>query len=153
MLSLHSQSVPGVADPCEDTLSVNELGDVHDALKPITELLASSHEDSVRLFCTVPTWSPSSDICIDLHDLNDLRSRSLHFIHDLVESLRESGVRASYTLAPSNSPLCLICACHARLNKSAVQLMAHDAYTKLKTGVRDRVLLVELEDGPALVLT
>jgi hypothetical protein len=30
---------------------------------------------------------------IDLHDLNALRSRSLHFIHDLVNSLRESGVR------------------------------------------------------------
>jgi hypothetical protein len=30
---------------------------------------------------------------IDLHDLHDLRSRSLHFIHDLVNSLRESGVR------------------------------------------------------------
>ena len=30
---------------------------------------------------------------IDLHDLNALRSRSLHFIHDLVNALRESGVR------------------------------------------------------------
>jgi hypothetical protein len=30
---------------------------------------------------------------LDLHDLNTLRSRSLHFIHDLVNSLRESGVR------------------------------------------------------------
>jgi hypothetical protein len=30
---------------------------------------------------------------IDLHDLYTLRSRSLHFIHDLVNSLRESGVR------------------------------------------------------------
>ncbi|KAI0308205.1 hypothetical protein B0F90DRAFT_1621768, partial [Multifurca ochricompacta] len=104
--------------------------------------------------CTVPTWSSSSDICIDLHDLHDLRSRSLHFIHDLVNSLRESGVRASYTLAPSNSPLCLICACHSRLNKNAIQLSAHDAYTKLKTGVRrERVLLVESQDGPALVVT
>jgi hypothetical protein len=77
-------------------------------------LLTSKHEDSVRLYCTVPTWSPSSDICmhlrlassyrgeggindgtlgIDLHDLYTLRSRSLHFIHDLVNSLRESGVR------------------------------------------------------------
>ncbi len=106
-----------------------QLGNVQDALKPITEyvnngltnawfilihgnrLLTATHEDSVRLYCTVPTWPPSSDICmkwrseslphiidtdisgIDLHDLNTLRSRSLHFIHDLVNSLRESGVR------------------------------------------------------------
>ncbi|KAI0257138.1 hypothetical protein BJV78DRAFT_1115544, partial [Lactifluus subvellereus] len=130
-----------------------QLGDVHDALKPITELLTSTHEDSVRLYCTVPTWSPSSDICIDLHDLHNLRSRCLHFIHDLVNALRESGVRASYTLAPSNSPLCLICACRSRLDKNAVQLSAQNAYTKMKMGVRERVLLVELEDGPALVVT
>lgn len=28
-------------------------------------LLTSKHEDSVRLYCTVPTWSPSSEICMD----------------------------------------------------------------------------------------
>jgi len=150
MLSLPSQPVTCAADAHEVALSVNELGNVHDALKPITELLASTHEDSVRLYCTVPTWSPSSEICIDLHDLYTLRSRSLHFIHDLVDSLRESGVRASYKLMPSNSPLCLICAGHSRVDKNAFQLSAQDA---LKMGVRERVLLVELEDGPALVVT
>jgi len=148
MLSLTSQPVTCAADAHEVALSVNELGNVHDALKPITELLASTHEDSVRLYCTVPTWSPSSEICIDLHDLYTLRSRSLHFIHNLVNSLRESGVRASYKLMPSNSPLCLICAGHSRV--SAVQLSEQDA---LKMGVRERVLLVELEGGPALVVT
>jgi hypothetical protein len=30
---------------------------------------------------------------IDLHGLHNLRSRSLHFINGLVNSLRESGVR------------------------------------------------------------
>ncbi|KAI9444805.1 hypothetical protein H4582DRAFT_1911425 [Lactarius indigo] len=153
MLSLHPQPLNSIPDARQDAPCVNELGDVRDALKPITELLTSTHEESVRLYCTVPTWSPSSDMCIDLHDLNDLRSRSLVFIHDLVNSLRESGVRASYTLAPSSSPMCLICACHSRLNKNAIQLSAQDAYTKLKTGTRERVLLVELEEGPALVVT
>ncbi|KAI0296201.1 hypothetical protein BC826DRAFT_1005853 [Russula brevipes] len=153
MLSLPPQPLTSVADIHEAALSVNELGDVHDALKPITELLTSTHDDSVRLYCTVPTWSPSSEICVDLHDLYTLRSRSLHFIHDLVKSLRESGVKASYTLMPSNSPLCLICAGHPGLDKNAVQLSAHDAYTKMKSVVRERVLLVELEDGPALVVT
>ncbi|KAI0001617.1 hypothetical protein BJV77DRAFT_1057486 [Russula vinacea] len=158
------------ADAHEAAIGVNELGNIQDALKPITEyvdngltnaclhfsdgrLLTSTHEDSVRLYCTVPTWSPSSDIYLDLHDLNTLRSRSLHFIHDLVNSLRESGVSASYKLMPSNSPLCMICACHSRLDTNAIQLSAQDAYTKMKMGVRERVLLVELEDGPALVVT
>jgi len=153
MLSLPLQPVTGATDAREAALSVNELGNVHDALKPITKLLTSKHEDSVRLYCTVPTWSPSSDICIDLHDLYTLRSRSLHFIHDLVNSLRESGVKASYKLMPSNSPLCLICVRHARLDKNAIQLSTHDAYAQMKMGVRERVLLVELEDGPALVVT
>ncbi|KAI9512587.1 hypothetical protein F5148DRAFT_1162661 [Russula earlei] len=153
MLSLPSQPVTSPADALKVALSVNELGNVHDALKPITELLTSTHEGSVRLYCTVPTWSPSSEICIDLHDLYTLRSRSLHFIHDLVNSLRESGVRASYKLMPSNSPLCLICARHSRLEKNAVQLSAEDTFTKMQIGVRERVLLVELQDGPALVIT
>ncbi|KAI0285311.1 hypothetical protein BGY98DRAFT_945276 [Russula aff. rugulosa BPL654] len=153
MLTLPSQPVPSAADVREAAISVNELGNVRDALKPITELLTAMHEDSVRLFCTVPTWSPSSDICIDLHDLNTLRSRSLHFIHDLVNALRESGVRASYKLMTSNSPLCLICTCHSRLDTNAIQLSAHDAYTKMKMRVREQVLLVESEDGRALVVT
>jgi len=29
----------------------------------------------------------------------------------------------------------------------------HDAYAKMNMGVRERVLLVEMEDGPALVVT
>lgn len=64
---------------------------------------------SVRLHCTIPTWCPASDTCKfrfqpvyqtphhnlldgDLHDLHDLRTRFLLFIHNLLESLRSSGV-------------------------------------------------------------
>ncbi|KAI0047830.1 hypothetical protein FA95DRAFT_1605778 [Auriscalpium vulgare] len=136
------------------SVEMNELGDVHEALKPITELLAgSAGDDTLRLYCTVPTWSPTSDICIDLHDLNALRTRSLLFIHDLVSALRASGIPASYTLTPSNSPLCFICASHSSLDKAKVQRSAHEAYIKTKSGVREKVLLVQLKHGPALVLT
>lgn len=31
----------------------------------------------------------------DLHELNDLRSKSLHFIHNLLESLHSNGVSTS----------------------------------------------------------
>ncbi|THH21553.1 hypothetical protein EW146_g13 [Bondarzewia mesenterica] len=131
-----------------------QLGNVHDALKPITELLSRSfHDQAIRLYCTVPTWAPSSDICIDLHDLHDLRSRSLLFIHELVESLRASGVSASYTLAPSNSSLCLVCASHSVLNKSRVEECAREAFEKTKPCAREKVHLVQLKDGPALVIT
>ncbi|ETW87209.1 hypothetical protein HETIRDRAFT_166745 [Heterobasidion irregulare TC 32-1] len=93
MISLLPQATHLAQDGHQDTLQMNELGNVRDALKPTTELLSRSvHDQSVRLYCTVPTWAPSSDLCIDLHDLHDLRSRSLLFIHNLVESLRASGV-------------------------------------------------------------
>jgi hypothetical protein len=75
-------------------------------------LVLQSGKSAVRLYCTVPTWSSSSDICmfpwpsvnyvspipksgLDLHDLHELRSRFLLFIHDLLQSLRSSGVRLS----------------------------------------------------------
>ena len=73
---------------------------------------------------------------LDLHDHQELRSKFLLFIHDLLQSLRSSGVSffsyaslpqyfgshdmclfcircnqisASYSLAPSSSSLCLVC--------------------------------------------
>ncbi|KAI0068195.1 hypothetical protein BV25DRAFT_1987014 [Artomyces pyxidatus] len=153
MLSLLPQASSS-AEGSADVLQTNEVGDARDALKPITELLVSSaHGESLRLYCTVPTWSPMSDICIDLHDLNDLRSRSLHFIHDLVSSLRASGVPATYTLAPSNSPLCLICASHSEVDKCSLQVCAHEAFDQMKPIAREKVVVVQLKDGPALVLT
>lgn len=154
MISLLPQAPHLAKDGHQDTLQMNELGNVRDALKPTTELLSRSvHAQSVRLYCTVPTWAPSSDLCIDLHDLHDLRSRSLLFIHDLVESLRASGVPASYTLAPSNSPVCLVCASHSELDKDKVRASAHEALEKTKPCARERVHFVQLKDGPALVIT
>ncbi|EIM83409.1 uncharacterized protein STEHIDRAFT_123842 [Stereum hirsutum FP-91666 SS1] len=146
-------------DGHQDIPQMNELGGLHDALKPITELLCRSVNDQsvsvrpVRLFCTVPTWSPCSETCIDLHDLQDLRSRSLLFIHDLVNSLRASGVPASYTLSPSHSPICLVCASPTELDKNRVRASAYEALEKTKPSARERVLLVNLKDGPALVIT
>ncbi len=40
---------------------------------------------------------------VDLHDLHDLRTRSLLFVHKLVESLRAAGVSIP-TLPPKFSP-------------------------------------------------
>ncbi|KAJ7169901.1 hypothetical protein C8R46DRAFT_1090476, partial [Mycena filopes] len=69
-----------------------------------------SQVSDLRLSCTVPTWNPSSDNCLDLHDLNQLRTKFLAFIHDLVRALRTSGVAASYVLVPSSSSRCIMCA-------------------------------------------
>ncbi|VDB84481.1 unnamed protein product [Peniophora sp. CBMAI 1063] len=136
--------------------ALNEMGDVDHAVQPITELLSRASPDSseqVRLYCTVPTWSSTSNFCLDMHDLNDLRTRSLAFIHNLVKALRAVGIPASYTLAPSDSPLCLVCASHAHMDKRQVQRSAFEAFEKYKPTARSQVLLVDLHDGPALVIT
>ncbi|OAX30793.1 hypothetical protein K503DRAFT_166743 [Rhizopogon vinicolor AM-OR11-026] len=43
--------------------------------------LVSQAGHSVHLHCSVPMWSSPSDTCLDLHNLHDLRSRILLFIH------------------------------------------------------------------------
>ncbi|KDQ63548.1 hypothetical protein JAAARDRAFT_29569 [Jaapia argillacea MUCL 33604] len=134
-------------------LEINELGKPDDALEAFAKLLACSGEDSVRLHCTVPTWCPMSDTCLDLHDLHDLRSRSLTYIHNLIESLRSSGIPASYRLAPANSSLCLVCPMSPTQNVNKVKMAAFEAIQGAKFSQRDTVLLANLEYGPALVIT
>ncbi|OBZ79005.1 hypothetical protein A0H81_01121 [Grifola frondosa] len=131
---------------------LNELGNLDEALEPFAELIRQS-APSVRLYCTVPTGCPSSDICADLHDLHDLRSRSLVFVHNLVESLRASGVPASYHLQPSNSPLCLVCALPPGLDPTKIKAAAIAALQDTKLNLKEKALLADLEGGLALVIT
>jgi hypothetical protein len=132
-----------------------------------------SGNSAVRLHGTVPTWSSSSDICmfpllfnfmpliqksgLDLHDLHELRSRFLLFIHDLLQSLRSSGVRpsrsknlfemylpcrqvvASYSLAPSSSSLCLVCALPPGLGTSQVTASVVEMLKSTEFGKRSGV--------------
>ncbi|KZT30579.1 hypothetical protein NEOLEDRAFT_1126169 [Neolentinus lepideus HHB14362 ss-1] len=116
-------------------------------------MVSSSGVDSVKLHCTVPTWCSSSDTCLDLHDLHDLRSRALIFIHDLTASLRTSGISASYRLAPCNSSLCVVCPLSSKRDVNKVKMAAFRAVQHAKHLEREKVLLVDLEDGPALIIT
>jgi len=129
-----------------------ELDNLRDAVEPFTKMI-SRHGDTVRLHCTIPTWCPASDTYDDLHDLHDLRARLLVFIHSLLESLRESGIPASYALAPSGSPLCLICALHPDLSASEAKSAAIEVFQNANYGKKDNVLLGELEHGPVLIIT
>lgn len=53
---------------------------------PVVGFMCVSH------VVTRPTVAHAHTLGADLHDLHDLRSRSLLFVHNLVESLRASGV-------------------------------------------------------------
>ncbi|KAI0936358.1 hypothetical protein AcW1_000622 [Taiwanofungus camphoratus] len=133
-------------------VELNELGNLQDALEPFAQLIRRSGR-SVRLHCTIPTVCSSSNACKDLHDLHDLRSRSLVFVHNLVESLRASGVPASYRLQLSNCPLCLVCALPPGLDPTKVKAAAVAAVQNANLELKEKALLADLEDGLALVIT
>ncbi|KAI0801249.1 hypothetical protein C8Q74DRAFT_1364877 [Fomes fomentarius] len=148
----------------------NELGNLDEAVEPFAQLIKKTTH-SVRLHCTIPTGCPSSTTCADLHDLHDLRTRSLLFVHNLVESLRASGVSiirvsstkllaeriiqvpASYKLQPANCPMCLVCALPSGLDASKIRTAAFAAVQNAKLDLKEKVLLADLEDGFALVIT
>lgn len=132
---------------------LNELGDLQDALEPFAKLIRRSGR-SVRLHCTIPTICSSSyPTYYDLHDLHDLRSRSLLFVHKLVELLKASGIPASYRLQPSNCPLCLICVLPLGLDATNVKAAAVAAVQNAHFESKEKALLADLKDGLALVIT
>ncbi|KAF8807405.1 hypothetical protein BYT27DRAFT_7241962 [Phlegmacium glaucopus] len=110
MLSVYPQMSVSTKDTCQQQGQMNELEDFQRAIDSFTKLIMCSGTSAIRLHCAVPTWSCSTETCVDLHDLHELRSRFLIFIHNLIQSLRSSGISASYSLAPSSSSRCLICA-------------------------------------------
>ncbi|KII86436.1 hypothetical protein PLICRDRAFT_44030 [Plicaturopsis crispa FD-325 SS-3] len=150
----HASSSPSMLEHSKRTAEVvlNELGSLCDAVEPFTQLIGRAGQ-SVRLHCTIPTWAPSSDTCLDLLDFHDLRSRFLIFIHKVLESLRASGVYATYHLTPSNSPLCLICALPPDMSAFKAQHAAIDALQHTHLDKKDNVMLADLEHGPALIIT
>ncbi|KAA1471482.1 hypothetical protein DENSPDRAFT_837492 [Dentipellis sp. KUC8613] len=153
MLTIRPQIVGRPSEVDVDVqMEVHELGDIQKALAPITELLASS-DHPVRLHCTVPTWCPSVDYCSDLHDLQDIRSRALLLLHNLIKSLHARGVSATYRLTPSSTPLCLITASAPADSRERYQTCIHEALNRTQLNEREKVLLVRHDDGPVLVVT
>ncbi|CDO71577.1 hypothetical protein BN946_scf184911.g47 [Trametes cinnabarina] len=141
------------ADRPTQAVEFNELGNLDDAVEPFAKLIRKSGR-SVRLHCTIPTGCPpSSAAYADLHDLHDLRSRSLVFVHNLVESLRASGIAASYRLQPASCPMCLICALPSGLDVTKFRAAAFAAVQNAKLDLKEKALLADLEDGYALIIT
>ncbi|KAH9486935.1 hypothetical protein JR316_0001001 [Psilocybe cubensis] len=147
MLSLYPQTSP-LSLPQQERPQISELGSLREAISSFTKLTADSGTSFVRLYCTVPTFSYSTDTCLDLHDLNELRSRFLPFVHDLLQSLRSSGISATYSLAPSNSSLCLVS--QKPINTPALLDKLDESSRRLK---REQVALVDLDGVSCLIIT
>ncbi|KIP11946.1 hypothetical protein PHLGIDRAFT_17770 [Phlebiopsis gigantea 11061_1 CR5-6] len=160
MLSVQHQAVPQRAhiplhveerDTPKD-VELNELGDLQDAVEPFAKLISRSGR-SVRLHCIVPTTIQSCDTFVDAQDLHELRSRSLVFVHDLVECLRSRGIATSYRLQPSNCSLCVVCALPSDIDANKVKTAALAAVENLRFQLRQKAFMADLEDGLALVIT
>ncbi|EPT04344.1 hypothetical protein FOMPIDRAFT_1021989 [Fomitopsis schrenkii] len=150
--ALHPAHLPvHIDEHAPRDVELNELGDLQDAAEPFAQLIRKSGH-SVRLYCTIPTACPSSAY-YDLHDLHDLRTRSLLFVHNLVETLRASGIPASYRLQPSNCSFCLICALPNNLDPSRMKAAAVAAVENAHLECREKALLADLKDGLALIIT
>ncbi|KAJ7357366.1 hypothetical protein DFH08DRAFT_851763 [Mycena albidolilacea] len=119
-------------------VSFVELGPPRDAVELFKQLILQSHTPSLRLYCTVPTWCPTSENCLDLHDLHEMRTKFLVFIHDLVQALRSSGIATSYVLVPSSSSRCILSAGGSAAMVDILQK------TTLPVDTRQAVLLADL---------
>jgi len=156
MLSIYPQA-PSLSNACQQQEPMNKvtLGDFQGAIDSFTKLIVCSGTTDIRLHCAVPTWSSSTETCLDLHDLHELRSRFLAFIHDLIQSLRSSGISASYSLAPLSSSRCLICALPPKRCTNQTKLV-DDLQRSPEFNItfeREQAILVHMEDGPCLIVT
>jgi len=147
--SLFPSACPKSSD---QSVELHRLDNLSDAVEPFEQMIVRRGLHSVRLHCTIPMWCPTSDACGDLHDLHDLRARFLLFIHNLIASLRSSGISASYSLSPSDSPMCLLCAVQPDLSASRAKADAIQTFRSTDETKRDTVLLGELQYGPALII-
>ncbi|KAJ6604649.1 hypothetical protein DFH09DRAFT_1300836 [Mycena vulgaris] len=147
MLSVASSSSPLLQPVDDHPITFTELGAPSDAVEPFKQLVLRSHVSELRLYCTVPTWNSSSDNCLDLQELHQLRTKFLILIHDIVQALRSSGVAASYVLVPSNSSRCIMCAGGCSDLASAVDILQ-----KTPLDNRNNVLLADL-GCPCLIIT
>ncbi|TDL28433.1 hypothetical protein BD410DRAFT_780935 [Rickenella mellea] len=141
---------PKVMSPCTH----EELSRAKDALEPFKQMIVSAGQPFVRLHCTIPTWCSSSGHCVDLHDLHDLRSRSLLLLHDLLNALRSAGIQANYQLVPSDTDLVVIRVISPAFEAPVVPSQnTVDILSKAHACGRDKALLAVTDEGPMVVIT
>ncbi|KAF8350064.1 hypothetical protein F5887DRAFT_412460 [Amanita rubescens] len=152
MISVLPQSSVLPSNDHGSMLHFNELGTLDNAVDTFTKVLSRSGKTAIRLHCTVPTWSPSYDTNLDLHDVNELRSRVLLFVHDLLQSLRSVDIIASYSLIPSNSPVGFVWALPPNLRAPLLQFNAEELKSS-PINKRNNVFLVNSKSAPCLIIT
>ncbi|KAJ3541011.1 hypothetical protein NMY22_g4064 [Coprinellus aureogranulatus] len=88
-----------------------DVPNLRDAVEPFTKAILRSRPAGTKLLCTIPTWGAGAeDSYWDFNDIQEKKSRLLVLIHELVKSLRNAGIIATYSLTPSSSSRCVVCA-------------------------------------------
>lgn len=129
---------------------VEEVFGVEDSVESFKRLLGNKERPSLRLSCTIPSWSSSPTHCLDLYDLQDLRNRSIIFLHELLRSLRASGVQATYRLIPSNMDLVTI---STSLSDNYRPNVDDDLIATVQMSDVGKTFLAETKNGPVIVIT
>ncbi|KAL5518943.1 hypothetical protein ACEPAH_626 [Sanghuangporus vaninii] len=129
-----------------------EVSNAEDVVSSFEQVTAKVHGQSLRLLCTVPTWSSSPMHCLDLHDLHDLRNRSIVFVHDLLKLLRASGIQATYRLVPSSVDLATISISASETPKQQPPI-DHDLLATVQDTEHGKTLLARTREGPVIIMT
>ncbi|KAF8761667.1 hypothetical protein RHS01_00610 [Rhizoctonia solani] len=94
-----AEQVQESADP--HPLQFTSFQDAIGSLCKIADVVGGPNH-AVKLHCTLPTCFTEEVLGSDLHDVHDLRRRSLDLVHELTGSLRSSGSLALVFVLPQN---------------------------------------------------
>ncbi|KAL5535524.1 hypothetical protein ACEPAF_3618 [Sanghuangporus sanghuang] len=130
-----------------------EVSNAEDVASSFEQVTAKVNGQSLRLLCTVPTWSSSPMHCLDLHDLHDLRNRSIVFVHELLKLLRASGIQATYRLVPSSVDLATISISASETSSKQQLPIDHDLLATAQDTEHGKTLLARTREGPVIIMT
>ena len=163
MLSVSSTPAPIMLPASRDAVlstqseQVQEFKSLEDAVGSLCKIAdaVGGPSHAVKLHCTLPTCYTDPVMGSDLHDIHDLRRRSLDLVHELTGSLRSSGINASYQLSPCHSPLALVFVLpQNRATDNARACKATQSMQDLMKGAQsDKLYLTTLSGVPSLVIT
>ncbi|KAF5314047.1 hypothetical protein D9611_006809 [Ephemerocybe angulata] len=149
MLSLYPQSATPLPSVYQPKGISQEVHNLRDAVEPFKKAILRSRITGTKLLCTIPTWGSTDDSYWDFNDLQEQRARLLVLIHDLIKSLRSAGIIATYSLTPSNSSRCVVCALPPDTYLNQVVISEVE---KARSSASNGVSLVEWSTGPCLVV-
>ena len=161
MLSVSSAPAPITLPATRDAVlpqaeQVQEFKNFEEAIGSLCKIAdaVGGPNHAVKLHCTLPTCYTEPALGSDLHDIHDLRRRSLDLVHELTGSLRSSGINASYQLSPCHSPLALVFVLPQNPVDTVRSCKVTQSMQELMKGAEsDKLYLTSVSGVPSIVIT